>query len=475
MDIPATQDLDLLSPRRLSKVGGFGMTRFTDGYVIRPATDEQVAEVFQVAKRTGRQVVLRGAGRSYGDAAILAESLVLDTSRRNRLLDWDPGSGLLRCEGGLTVEGLWRHSLDDGFWPPVVSGTMAPTLAGALGMNIHGKNAFRVGTLGEHVESIDVMTASGEVRTLTPIDADFCNVVSSAGLVAAILRLNIRLKPVSGGNLNVLPVSAANWREQFEAFESFQRDADYMVSWVDAFASGRSAGRGLFHAAWHSTRSDPATLRADVQDLPDSVLGFFPKSVVWRVLRRLNNRFGMRLTNTAKHRASALLGDRTEHPQSLVAFSFLLDYVPNWRNAYLPGGFIQYQSFVPSAAAKEVLADQLEMQRAEKLESFLVVLKKHRPDRLPFVFSHAVDGYSLAMDFKVTEANRTRLQNLCDRMSERVLACGGRFYLAKDSVLSPAQFHRSIGSAIDTFREAKSRLDPDGLLTSEQAKRLQLR
>jgi decaprenylphospho-beta-D-ribofuranose 2-oxidase len=257
--------------------------------------------------------------------------------------------------------------------------------------------------------------------------------------------------------------------------ERFESTADYMVSWVDCFGRGRHAGRGLAHVAWyeHEASELPASLRPEHQDLPDTILGVVPKSTMWRVLRRFNNRTGMRLINWAKHQASSRLGDRKEHPQSLVGFSFLLDYVPNWRNAYLPGGFIQYQSFVPKERAREVFAQQVLMQQEERLESFLGVLKRHRPD--PFLFTHAVDGYSLALDFKVTDRNWPRLQRLCHRMNDLVLQAGGRFYFAKDSTLRNSDVHAFLGSdALAAFQRLKEQLDPEGLLTSGLAQRLGL-
>jgi FAD/FMN-containing dehydrogenase len=69
----------------------------------------------------------------------------------NQILEWDPGSGAVRCEAGVTLEQLWQKVLPDGWWPPVVSGTMTTTLGGCLGANIHGKNNFRMGTIVEHV------------------------------------------------------------------------------------------------------------------------------------------------------------------------------------------------------------------------------------------------------------------------------------------------------------------------------------
>ncbi|AIE87410.1 putative FAD-linked oxidase [Fimbriimonas ginsengisoli Gsoil 348] len=451
------------------------MRSAADGYLFRPTSVDEIRAILLLAKETGRQITLRGAGRSYGDANIGSETLVVDIGRMRRILSWDPSTGHIDCEGGVTIEGLWRHTIEDGYWPPVVSGTMYPTLAGALAMNIHGKNNFRVGTLGEQVVDMDVLFPTGELRTLTPADDLFYCVISGAGLLGVIVRVKLKMKRIHSGDLRVLATAPRNWDEQFAEFERHEPNADYMVSWVDCFGRGTESGRGQFHAAWYMDDGHEfsSSFRPEHQDLPDTIMGLVPKSVVWRFLKILNNRWGMRFINWGKDFASKTIGNNKVHPQSLVGFSFLLDYVPNWRNAYLPGGFIQYQTFVPKEHAKEVFARQVAMQQEAGLESFLGVLKRHRPDK--FLFSHAVDGYSLALDFKVTRENWSRLENLCHRMNDVVLAAGGRFYFAKDSTLRPSDVDAYLGGdTLSRYRRLKSELDPDALLTHNLAKRLGL-
>lgn len=465
----------LLSPERVTRVTGYGFTTAADGYLFRPTSVQEVREILDIARQSGRQVTLRGAGRSYGDANVGAECVVIDTSRMHQILSWDSKTGVIDCEGGVTIEMIWRHILEDGYWPPVVSGTMFPTLGGALGMNIHGKNNYAVGTMGEHVIDMDVLTSSGELLTLSPEDELFYAVISGFGSLGIITRAKMKMKPIHSGDLRVLPLSLANWDEQFKAFEDLESDADYMVTWVDCFGRGKQSGRGAFHAAWytHDEGDFSATLRPEHQDLPDTIMGLVPKSTVWRVLKMLCNRTGMHFLNWAKHVSAKKIGNGKPHAQSLVGFSFLLDYVPNWRNAYLPHGFIQYQSFIPKEHAKEVFAKQVQMQQEVKLESFLGVMKRHRPDK--FLFSHAVDGYSLALDFKVTRRNRKKLYDLCHRMNEVVLAAGGRFYFAKDSTLRPADVRSYMGDdALAKYRELKAKVDPDNLFTSELVRRLEL-
>lgn len=475
MDLSQAQGVAPLPLERISRLRGFGLASAADGYVYRPTTVGEVQEVFALARTSGRQVVLRGAGRSYGDASIGRECIALDISRMKRVLTWDKTTGVIEVEGGVTVEGLWRHALEDGWWPPVVSGTMFPTMAGALAMNIHGKNNFAAGTLGEHVLELDIVAPRGDLITLKPGDELFRAVIGGAGLLGAIVRVKLQMKKVHSGDLRVLPLSLGSWDEQFATFERFEQDADYMVSWIDCFAFGKAEGRGQFHAAWYGDEPGDfhSTLKAEHQDLPDTILGLVPKSIVWRALKIFNNRTGMQLLNWAKYTGGRLLGNGRPHPLSLVGFSFLLDYVPNWRNAYLPGGFIQYQSFVPNEHAKRVFSEQVKLQQKHGLESFLGVLKRHRRD--DFLFSHAVDGYSFALDFKVTRANWRRLRSLCHKMNDLVLEAGGRFYFAKDSTLRPEDARRYLGKeALSAFRRYKQDLDPQGLLTSELAKRLEL-
>jgi len=473
INLEPSQTAQNLPQERLAVLTGYGMHSEADAYLFRPTSVAEIRQVFDLARATNRRVCLRGAGRSYGDANIRREALVVDISRMRRILSWDPETGLLDCEAGVTIEDMWRTVLEDGYWPPVVSGTMYPTIAGALGMNIHGKNNFRVGTIGEQVLEMDVLLTTGELKTLTPVDELFYQIIGSAGLLGAIVRAKFKMKHIATGDLRVFASSPKNWAEQIETFERFEPEADYMVSWIDCFGKGEASGRGQFHAAWyiHSDQPFSSTLRPEHQDLPDTIMGLVPKSMVWRFLKFFCNRPGMRFINGAKHRTGALLGDHKTHHQSLVGFSFLLDYVPNWRNAYLPSGFIQYQSFIPKEHARDVFAGQIAYQQEAKLESYLGVMKRHRPDR--FLFSHAVDGYSLALDFKIPKKDWARLEKLCHRMNDLVLDAGGRFYFAKDSTLRRADARAYLGdSALATFRDAKRKLDPDDLLTSELARRL---
>ncbi len=461
-----------LSVDHLDRISGFGQSEYVDAFVYRPTTVPEIQDIFNLARSSSRKVTLRGSGRSYGDANMGTENLVIDSTRMNRILSWDKETGIIDCEAGVTIENLWRYCLEDGWWPPVVTGTMYPTIGGLLGMNVHGKNNYCQGTIGEHIIDFDVVYSNGNVETLTPSDDRFYEIISSAGLLGVITRAKLQMHHVASGNLKVLAEAAKNWDEEFELFEQYENDADYMVSWVECFGRGKKAGRGQFHAAWYPDRIDIPSRKPGAQDLPPLLMGFFPKSVMWKVMKKFFNRPGVRFINWAKWMASSTIGNHKIHEQGLVGFSFLLDYVPDWRLSYGARGFIQYQSFVPKVHAKRVFAEQVRLQQEYKLESYLGVLKRHRPDK--FLFSHAVDGYSLALDFKITKKNKAKLWELAHKMNDLVLAAGGRFYFAKDSTLRPEDAMQFLGEALPRFQKLKAELDPEGLLTSDLAVRIGL-
>jgi len=464
---------------RLTPISGFGRAAHSTGYLYRPTHVEQIGELFRQAEARGLSVALRGAGRSYGDAALNAGQVVLDLQRMNRVLDWNPDTGVIRVEPGVTIEQLWKYAIEDGWWPPIVSGTMRPTLGGALAMNIHGKNNYHTGPIGEHVLSFDTLLPTGELVTCTPHDnADlFYSLIGGAGLLGVFTSITLKMKRIYSGDVAVEAWATPNLAQMVADMEPLKDEADYLVGWVDGTAGGRARGRGQIHQAHYlppGADARPAhTLSLKYQDLPDTLFGLFPKSILWRFMRLGFNRFGVPVANTGKYASARLLSHHHHYRQSLTAFNFLLDYIPNWERGYGPNGLIQYQSFVPRAAAAEVFGAILALSQRRGMPSYLGVTKRHRPDA--FLLSHAVDGFSLALDFPVSGSARGRaeFQQMTNDFDRLVLEAGGRFYFAKDSTLTPQAAARYLGAeTLARLRALKARCDPGNLLQTELYRRV---
>ena len=466
----------MLPAERFERVPSWGGATSAMSWVYRPTTIDGIHAVLGLARNEGLSVGLRGAGQSYGDASTNAENVCLDTSRMHRILEWNPDTGRVRVEPGVTVRQLWQYTIEDGWWPPVVSGTMQVTIGGAAAMNIHGKNNWKVGPIGDHIEEFELLLPSGEIVRCSREERPelFHAAIGGFGMLGCFTSITLRMKRLHSGLLEVEPIPVRSLDEMFDAVEARLGDADYLVGWMDTFGRGTELGRGLVHRAdyLHEGQDpEPAqTLRVVNQELPPTLMGVVPKSIMWALMRPFTNDPGVRLVNEAKYRMSRLEGNH-RFRQSHAGFAFLLDYVPDWKRAYGPGGLIQYQSFIPAEHARAVYRELLERSHRAGLTPYLGVFKRHRTD--PFLMTHAVDGYSLALDFKVTSRNRRRLWEHAGELTRVVLDAGGRFYFAKDSTLTAPQLERYLAEErVQQFRALKRTLDPEALLQTDLWRRL---
>lgn len=457
-----------LPAERLEAVPAWGGASSTLGYVYRPVNLEQLREVYEAARQSGRSIGLRGTGNSYGDATLNNNNITLDMSRMNRILEWNPESGRIRVEPGVTIQRLWEYTIEDGWWPPVVPGTSRPTIGGCAGMNVHGKNASKVGPIGDHIYEFEIMLPSGEVVTCSrEQNSDlFYAAIGGFGMLGTFTSITLNLKRIYSGLINVEAIASPNLEEMFAQFNKLLPYSDYLVGWIDSFAGGKSLGRGQIHKAnYLAPGEDPypeQTLRVDHQHIGDTLLGVIPRSIMWRLMRPFLNNLGARFAFMGKYWFSALKSG-SKFQESHVAFHFLLDYAPHWKKAYGPGGLIQYQSFIPAETALNAFSEMLELCQRRGLQNYLTVLKRHRPD--DFLISHGVDGYSLAMDFKITPRRRPRIVQLAKEMDQIVLAAGGRFYFAKDSTLRPEVVGAYLGQEnVQQFLRLKEQYDPETLL-----------
>ena len=445
----------------------FGHSLSAPSYRFTPKTSEEIYEVFQLARKTGLTVTLRGAGRSYNDASLNGGGIVLDMTSMNQIVEWDASSGVVRCDAGVTLEQLWHKVLPDGWWPPVVSGTMYTTLGGCLGANIHGKNNFRKGTIGEHVVEFDAILATGAEITCSPKkNADlFYAIISGLGMLGVITTVTLQMIKIESGLIEVQAWPTRTIEEQIRSLEEGAPKYNYIVGWLDTM----SIGHGQIHAANYVTDDpDPAKMQVSYQTLPDRFFGVMPKNLLHYFMKPFVNDIGWRGINTAKYIASLR---RHSFRQSHAAFHFLLDYVPDWELSAGSGGLIQYQSFLPKETALQTWTEILATTKKRGLLSYLGVTKRHRPDK--FLLSHALDGFSLALDFKVTERNRVRLSEMLQEFDQMVLDAGGRFYFAKNSETSAETARAFLGEeSIERFKKLKKRTDPNGLLESDLYRRI---
>ncbi|GEL16492.1 FAD-binding oxidoreductase [Pseudonocardia asaccharolytica] len=447
---------------RTRSLHGWGRTAPTVADVISPRSPEDVAAAIAAAGPRG--IIARGLGRSYGDPAQNAGGTVLDMTGLDTIHSVDDESGRVVVDAGVSLDTLMRHALPFGLWLPVLPGTRQVTVGGAIGADIHGKAHHVVGSFGNHVESLDLVTADGTLRTLTPDGADaelFWATVGGMGLTGVVVRATLLLQHVETAYFVVDTEQIDNLADLMA--RQTQDDDKYAesVSWFDAVTTGRHFGRGLLTRANHAKLDGlPPKLRRDPLKFDDpqllTVPDVFPSGLLNRVTGKIFSELWYRKSPT---RMGAI--------QNITQFLHPLDIVGEWNRGYGPRGFLQYQFVVPPERG-EVIHTVLERMTAAGQVSALNVLKRFGAgNRAPLSFPKP--GWTLCVDIPIGPG----LRELCDELDELVLDAGGRHYLAKESRTSPEAIRRGY-PRLDEWRKVRAAVDPEGVFVSDMARRLEL-
>ncbi|MBQ0891055.1 FAD-binding oxidoreductase [Streptomyces sp. RM72] len=444
-------------------VTGWGRTAPTGALVVRPRTYEEAAVAVRDCGVRG--AVARGLGRAYGDAAQNAGGAVLDMTALDRVHAVDAAGGTVLCDAGVSLHRLMEVLLPLGWFVPVTPGTRYVTVGGAIGADIHGKNHHVSGSFTRHVLSLELLTADGRVRTVTPGTPLFEASAGGMGLTGVILTATLRLQPVETALMSVDTERAGDLDDLMARLTATDHRYRYSVAWIDLLARGRATGRAVLTRGDHApldalparSRARRAPLAFRTSRLP-AAPDLVPDGLLGRTAVGLFNEVWYR-------KAPRCSRGRL---QRISTFFHPLDGVPHWNRVYGRGGFVQYQ-FVVGHGREEALRRIVHRISARRCPSFLAVLKRFG-EADPGWLSFPVPGWTLALDIP---AGLPGLGAFLDELDAEVADAGGRVYLAKDSRLRP-ELLAAMYPRLDDFRALRAELDPRGVFVSDLARRLAL-
>lgn len=414
------------------------------------------------AVQVGTSSIGRGLGRSYGDAAQVGGGTVIDSTTLPRVFALDSEAATLTVDAGMSLEEILRRIVPRGFFVPVTPGTARVTVGGAIASDVHGKNHHQVGSFAGHVREIHLSTPGGE-RCLTP-DGEtapfFWATAGGMGLTGLITQATISLQRIDTSLIASDTTREPNLDAVMQRLVDVDRSSGYTVAWVDGLASGKSFGRGVVNSGDHApldalsakqraaaTRYDPKVISIPELSYPQ------PPGLA------------MRAFNELWFRASRP-GRKVE---TITSFFHPLDALANWNLIYGKRGFLQWQFAVPDGNESLIAESLSTLAGTEGTRPTLIVLKRFGAAGRGHL-SFPIPGWTLAVDLPI---NGTALRRTLDHLDEKVVAAGGRIYLAKDSrvrrELIPHMYPR-----LGDWRSLRNQLDPDHCFDSDLSRRLRL-
>ena len=447
-----------MAPFVEQQLSGWGRVPVETCHVYRPEKQADISRI--LLSEQERFFIARGLGRSYNDAAINGAHGVIDFVRMNRMLSFDPRTGLLECEAGVSLADIVETFLPRGFFLAVTPGTKFVTVGGAIAHDVHGKNHHQDGTFSQSVEEITLITPTGERVVCSPAENSdlFWATVGGMGLTGVVLTARLKLIPVDSAFVLVDYYQTRDIHATLSAMLESDQRYRYSVAWIDCLARGARMGRSVLMNGNHAPRTALPLSDTDPYRIRRKPLHSIPFNLPSMVLNPMtigafNNVFYARYRSR-----QAVLVD-------YESFFYPLDCVLNWNRMYGKKGFTQYQATFPLEAHRGLIT-LLEQISQSSNASFLAVLKRMGPQG-PGMLSYPNEGFTLALDIPMYP----ELIPFLRRLNNIVLDHGGRVYCAKDSSALPDTF-ATMYPRLDEFRAVKMRVDPDNLLSSSLTRRL---
>jgi len=434
----------------LTRLSGWGRYPVVEGH---EALSENLERI------TGGAALTRGLGRSYGDASLPApgHNHVAGSVLADRVLAFDPDTGIVRAEAGCPLWRLNRIFLPRGFFTPVTPGTHYVTLGGMVAADVHGKSHHVDGCFGEHVTRLKMRVADGRILECSDDEERdlFRATLGGMGLTGHILEVEFRLRRIPTPWIWQESERTADFDSTLERLRAGSQQWPMTVCWADFLISGPRAGRGLVMVGRWAEPGEAPTTPPRFRHAP-SVPPLFPSWFLQPWMMRIFN-----WLIYVKHGARVRRG--IVHPET---FFYPLDVVRNWNRIYGPRGFTQYQCVLPTSGDNGRHHRFLARLHELNAPVFLCVPKDCGPEGKGML-SFPKPGVSYALDLPVT----AQTQALVDALNEFVIAEGGRVYLAKDA-FTRAEHFRAMEPRLDAWKRVRRQWDPHGTLRSAQSVRV---
>lgn len=368
-----------------------------------------------------------GLGRSYGDCCLLDRGTLLNTRGMSRLISFDRATGLLRCEGGISLAEILDFAVPRGWFLPVTPGTKYVTVGGAIANDIHGKNHHVAGTFGRHIPRFELVRSDGSRLECSRAENPewYRATIGGLGLTGLITWADIQLRPIVSRRIDYKAIKFKGV-DEFLAISRASSHVEYTVAWIDCVSKGGSFARGIFMQGEHSKVAENlagSRRREPILSVPLTM----PSLVL--------NHFTVGAFNSLYYHKQ--LAREKNAVVDYEPFFYPLDRVLHWNRIYGREGMVQFQCVLPEQSNPHGITEILRAITASGLASFLAVIKVFGNKPSPGIMSFPRPGVTLALDFPV---RRNVTFELLDRLGAITVANGGCMYPAKDARMTAAQY-----------------------------------
>jgi decaprenylphospho-beta-D-ribofuranose 2-oxidase len=401
--------------------------------------------------------IARGGGLSYAAASFGAGIVVQEMTAFSRILAFDEASSQVSVEAGIRIGTLLEWASERGLCVAVVPGHPAITVGGCIAADVHGKNAWHVGTFRECTRSITLFRPDISFVTISRETGsdEFDATCGGFGLTGLIVSAVLQLIPLRASRLRVTTSRVESLEQAASAL--LESNAPFSYSWHAGGKNAAGAGAGLlFENRWNES---PGA----------SVIRHRPPDAD-RSGRKSEFRCRLWNSHTLAMASGAFRFVRGLHaPRSISVYDnwFPMKGHDWYYRLFGSAGFGEMQLLVPTTAIQQFCESFRRLVTAKGPTIAFLSMKAFRAESSALGLSG--EGILFAVDYLPT-AHRDDFES---SMDELTLDAGAQPNLSKDSRVGRAIAARSL-PRFDTFRNVLSEIDPIRRYQSALSQRLDL-
>lgn len=165
-------------------------------FVVQPKNIEEIKKVLAFANEKNIPVIPRGAASwGFGGVIPTKAGIVVDLSPFRKIIEINPEQKTARVEAGARWADIDILAKKQGLSLMTYPSSKFSTVAGWIATGGYSINSFRYGHLSKQIQSMTVVTPSGESKTLTPADQEFGYYISTEGIFGIIVEVTLTLRP----------------------------------------------------------------------------------------------------------------------------------------------------------------------------------------------------------------------------------------------------------------------------------------
>ena len=172
----------------------------------------------------------------------------VDARNFNRILEFDPTTGCVTVEAGITLGDLYRFTVPRDWILPVMPGSPTITVGGCIAPNIHGKNQFKDGNFRAVTDELRLFHPDHGEIVCSPRERPqvFNLTVGGYGLTGFIVSARLRLQRLEHSAFRLRRLKVRSLSEAAEMMKDLANKVQVLYSWHDL--NGSEFGHSFVYA-----------------------------------------------------------------------------------------------------------------------------------------------------------------------------------------------------------------------------------